>query len=116
MEEFREMFMFSINVSSVFGMHCLSSQVGSTSREEHIWNFAYNLSDIFITLSNFSIVLERVLTRTQWVSPSPYSKSDSDSCLVDSDSMDLDSDSNLLDSDSDSDSALADSDSKVESS
>ena len=60
MEEFREMFMILINVGSVVGMHCLSSQVGSASREQHICNFAYNLSDIFITLSNFSTVLERV--------------------------------------------------------
>ena len=58
-------------------------------------------------------VLERVRTRTQWVSPSPDSSpdldstlvdlnSDSDSTSVDSDSIAVDSDSGVMDSDSDS--------------
>ena len=53
----------------------------------------------------FFAVLERVRTRTQWVSPSPDSDCtlvDSDSTSVDSDSSAVDSDSGLMDSDSDS--------------
>ena len=47
-------------------------------------------------------MLERVRTRTQWVSlsPSPDSSPDSDSTSVDSDSSTVDSDSGLMDSDS----------------
>ena len=62
-------------------------------------------------------VLERVRTRTQWVSPSPDSSPDSDSTLVDSDLDSVDSDSSAVHSDSglkdsDSDSTQVDSDSQ----
>ena len=50
--DLREMFTIFVNVGNMVGMHCLSSQVGITSREQHLLG---SLHIIFLTSSSFTV-------------------------------------------------------------
>ena len=68
--DLREMFTIFIKVGNMVGMHCLSSQVGITSREQHLFG---SLHIIFLTPSLLTGSVHIFLQRISIVFPGQMS-------------------------------------------